>query len=327
MEERIRQLKKDLSKYMYQLTTEGNPVVAEAYKSYLVDQLKRPPDEVIAEAIDQLLFLVDSVNVYNDLHQYLNSKNSRDYAVESICRLIKELTGEELLSLESFNDASNVTNALFVQLGKYGLSKNWLISHGLASEQEMLRLQQSHNITGISYKKMKSGMRIDSVELSGSIIIPEFIEGEPVVKIASGAFANRKDITSVILPQYLLEIDEKAFSESGIISITIPDSVQLIGEKAFFNCRQLERITLSNGMKNIKRETFAGCAALTAIKIPDGIKTIGELVFDRCRRLKKYRSPILLRRLVMVLFPIKQQCIAMKSQVHGCLLDIIVIYH
>lgn len=291
MEERIRQLKKDLSKHMSRLTTEGNPVVAEAYKSYLVDQLKRPPEEVISDAIDQLLFLVNSVNVYNDLQRYLHSKNSRDYSVESICRLIKELTGEELISIESFNDANDETNALFLQLGKYGLTRNWLITHGLVSEQEMLRLQQSHNTTGISYKKMKSGMRIDSVELSGSVIIPEFIEGEPVVKIASGAFANRKDITSVVLPQYLLEIDEKAFAESGIISITIPDSVQLIGEKAFFNCRQLERITLSNGMKNIKRETFAGCAALTAIKIPDGIKTIGELVFDRCRRLKKIQIP------------------------------------
>ena len=287
----IQKLKSMLTAQMTQLTAGGDIITAEAYKAYLVDQMKRPPEQVISDALDELLFLVNSINVYNDLQQYLVSKNTRDYSVESICRLMKELTGEELLPLNSFNTANDETNALSVQLGKYGLTKEWLITHGLASEQEILRLQQSHNTTGISYKKIKSGIRIDSVELSGNIIIPEFIDGDPVIKLASGAFAKRKDITSVILPQYLLEIDNNAFEECGIISIVIPDNVQIIGERAFFNCRQLERIELPKSLRNIKKEVFAGCSALGKLKIPQGVKTIGDLAFDRCRKLKKVQIP------------------------------------
>ena len=122
-------------------------------------------------------------------------------------------------------------------------------------------------------------------------MIPEFIDGLPVVKIADKAFYRRKNISSVILPRYLTEIGEYAFSESSIVSIAIPDNVQSIGEYAFNNCRKLENIILPEGLKTIKYSTFGGCSSLSRIKIPTNVASIGDRAFERCGKLKQVQIP------------------------------------
>ena len=61
------------------------------------------------------------------------------------------------------------------------------------------------------------------------------IQGKPVTSIGKEAFKNSY-FTSVILPETLIHIDEAAFQVCFYLtSITIPPSVTVIGEKAFDN--------------------------------------------------------------------------------------------
>lgn len=298
-------LKDKLSKYMYQLTAGGNQLASDAYKAYLVDTTKMNPDQIISEACDKLHSLISSAALYDDLTQYIISKEAFDPSVKSICLLIKELTGEDLLPSDLFESNKIELNNISVRLAKKGITPAWLVSHGLASKQETAKFQQSTNITGITYKKVKNGIRIDSVSTCGGIVIPEFIDGLPVVKIADKAFYKRKDISSVILPRYLTEIGQHAFSESSIISIAIPDSVQSIGEYAFNNCRKLENIILPEGLKAIKYSTFGGCSALSSIRIPTNVTSIGDRAFDRCGKLEQVQIPDSVRRLGYSIFSSK----------------------
>lgn len=284
-------LKKELGNQLKLLAEGSDQVAYEAYKAYLIDKTKKSPEQIVSDACSELEFLLSSITVHNDLCQYTQARKSYVSSVEALCILMKTLTGDELLSPDSFSTKKNELSDITVRLAQKGITLNWLLSHGLASEQDTVKLQQSSDITGISYRKIKNGIRIDAVDMSGGIVIPELIEGIPVVKIAARAFYKRKDITSVILPRRLIEIEDEAFSESGIVSIVIPDNVEKIGERAFYNCRQLESIKLSKELKSIKYKTFSGCAVLSTIKIPRNVASIGDYAFERCRKLKSIQLP------------------------------------
>ena len=277
----IRMLQDNLSKYMKHLIADGDQIASDAYKAYLVDKTQKSPEQIISDACSDLLFLLDSAELYNELTQYIGAKKSCGSSVEAICLLIKELTGEELLPSETFDVNRKKLGDITAQLAKRGITPTWLISHGLASEQETVKFQESTITTGITYKKLKNGIRIDAVQGAGGIVIPDFIEGLPVVKISDKAFFKRKDISSIILPRYLTEIGEYAFSESSIVSIAIPDSVVTLERYAFNNCRKLQHIILPEGLKSIKYGTFGGCSALASIKVPTNVTFIGDNAFER----------------------------------------------
>ncbi|MDE7098180.1 MAG: leucine-rich repeat domain-containing protein, partial [Ruminococcus sp.] len=82
----------------------------------------------------------------------------------------------------------------------------------------------------------------------------------------------------IVIPDDVLEIGEKVFKGSGIRSVTIPSSVKIIGEESFDNCRNLTKVTLSNGLEKIKADAFYG-TPISEIEIPETVKTIGVNAF------------------------------------------------
>ena len=52
---------------------------------------------------------------------------------------------------------------------------------------------------------------------------------------------------------------------SGLISITIPDSVTSIDNYAFYNCRSLTSITIPSSVTEIGAYAFYGCSGLTSV--------------------------------------------------------------
>lgn len=75
-------------------------------------------------------------------------------------------------------------------------------------------------------------------------------------------------------------ITDEAFGNCENMSeIKIPDSVQYIGEGAFYCCTGLEAVDLGNGIKSIGREAFMWCVNLSDIAIPDSVTKIGKDAF------------------------------------------------
>jgi hypothetical protein len=67
-----------------------------------------------------------------------------------------------------------------------------------------------------------------------------------------------------------------------LTSITIPDTVNCIGERAFYTCSGLTGVTIGNSVTNIGFCALFDCYSLTNVVIPDSVISIGSGAFYNC---------------------------------------------
>ena len=85
----------------------------------------------------------------------------------------------------------------------------------------------------------------------------------------------------VIVPDGIKYIASEAF-EGDFNSITLPDSVVTIGQRAFSKCTSLTTVRLSNNLKLIGIKAFDGCKNLRDISIPESVDIIEKDAFESC---------------------------------------------
>ena len=125
------------------------------------------------------------------------------------------------------------------------------------------------------------------------IFAKENISGNYIIKdgtksIASNAFDECEDLTSVTIPNSVTGIGRAAFADcSGLTSITIPDSVTIIEDMAFQCCNGLTSITIPNSVKIIGEYAFNWCSELTSVTIGNSVINIDEGAFSGCEKLTK----------------------------------------
>ena len=71
----------------------------------------------------------------------------------------------------------------------------------------------------------------------------------------------------------------------------LPQGILQIEEFAFFNCDQLEKVTLHHGLRSIGRYAFYHCANLKDISIPSSLRSIGSKAFSGCVALRRLHIP------------------------------------
>jgi len=155
-------------------------------------------------------------------------------------------------------------------------------------------------IKAVKDEDAKKGILIEfnysywGVKKSGAVVIPEGVK-----TIGNDAFfnANKNKITSIKLPNSLKSIGDYAFSGMALKSIEIPDTVNELGESAFYSCTQLKSIKLSSGLKKLSKNLFDGCTQLTDVTIPDSVTTIEFGCFYECYGLKSVKIPNTLKEL------------------------------
>lgn len=79
------------------------------------------------------------------------------------------------------------------------------------------------------------------------------------------------------------DIANEAFFEcKELTKVTLPQTITRIGRSAFKNCVNLESITFPATLKTIEYETFYGCSALNNINLPEGLEVIESHAFSNC---------------------------------------------
>lgn len=132
----------------------------------------------------------------------------------------------------------------------------------------------------------------NSTHYSGDIDIPSSVEHEGVKYTVSGisnwAFENCSEITSISMPQSIVEIGESAFAGcSQLTSLSFPDSIKYLEVCVCYGCEKLCNLHLPSGIQVIGRSAFNGCKSLEEFVIPDSVKEIDGMVFKNCSGLKK----------------------------------------
>lgn len=99
---------------------------------------------------------------------------------------------------------------------------------------------------------------------------------------------------------YIVErIGEKAFYQSGLLSVVLPNTIKSIGKSAFKDS-SLESIELPIGLERIEggdfSGAFSGCLSLKSVVLPNTIKSIGSCTFNSSS-LESIKLPIGLERI------------------------------
>lgn len=81
------------------------------------------------------------------------------------------------------------------------------------------------------------------------------------------------------IPEGIETVDDYTFFEMGITALTLPSSMRVLGELAFYNCASLKSIDFSTGIHTISRMCFQNCKALTSVKLPASMRTLGLQAF------------------------------------------------
>ncbi len=121
-----------------------------------------------------------------------------------------------------------------------------------------------------SYRKCDGGITVTGyLKDNPNVIIPEKIEGSPVVAIDDMAFSSAVDLLFTSRPINFLKKE--------IHSVLIPDSVERIGNKAFNGQRRLKYIDIPDSVKSIGNEAFRGCDGLADDK---GLVIVQGVLYD-----------------------------------------------
>lgn len=121
---------------------------------------------------------------------------------------------------------------------------------------------------------------IDGVDYECSILNQEELE------------VNRVSTTKkeVMVPDYIRgyaveRIGENAFAKSNIEKVTLPETLRIIGFRAFYKCRNLKNITFPKLLDRISTEAFSCCDSLQSVTLHSNI-CFETGIFANCKGLR-----------------------------------------
>ncbi len=80
-------------------------------------------------------------------------------------------------------------------------------------------------------------------------------------------------------------------ASSREVQYDIPDSVTVISDWAFCECKKLNRITIPDSVHEIGEGAFCNCVLLDEVEIPDSVTVIDDCAFRGCKNLERVIVP------------------------------------
>lgn len=198
----------------------------------------------------------------------------------------------------------NITreDIVFFKSGQFAAALAKSIDHvfGTAYQNE----QQFNEGRVVFSNGYKIRLRMDNIaEIEGytgaetDLVLPAAYEDYIITRIAPFAFRRRRNITSVTIPDTVVNIGREAFYICpSLRTVRLPKQLKIINDNAFNYCKALEYIEIPDGTIHLGRHAFYDCTSLKAIRIPNSVGFFGKDVFgsqslSENRPLKVFCSP------------------------------------
>jgi len=142
----------------------------------------------------------------------------------------------------------------------------------------------------IGYEAFEGCKSLDAIDLTSAIKLGEsYSYGE--------TFKDCTSLKSVRLGNNLQYIYSRAFSNTAIDSISIPEGISSIGDEVFANCKKLTNIEIPTSVKTIDSDAFRDCSNLSNVQLPSGLVSIGTRAFHGCRSIEEITIPATVNRI------------------------------
>ena len=130
---------------------------------------------------------------------------------------------------------------------------------------------------------------------SGCTVLADITLGTSLQSIGSEAFMSVGSLAtswkSLIFPESLTSIGNKAFYGSGLTDITIPNKVSTLGESCFAENKNLQTVFVGRGCQILPKNIFSGCSSLKQVQLSVGLLTIDDAVFANCTAIESISIP------------------------------------
>ncbi len=223
-----------------------------------------------------------------------------DYAFQNCAALTSVTIPDSVTSigLGTFQGCSGLTEITLPFVGATASSNNTVSSvfgyiFGSSSISAAGTTSQIYSPSGSSsydnYYFIPSGLRTVTVTKA--------------TQIPTGAFSNCSSLTSITLPDTVTVINNYAFYYCTSVTtiktpgneistaIIIPQAVTSIGNYAFFSCSKITNLSMSDNVQTIGTNAFQSCANLKNAKLSTQLQTISPYLFYACNTLSTVAIP------------------------------------
>ncbi len=242
-----------------------------------------------------------------------NSKNATTYSVEETVTLYEPFregfTFEGWYTDSSFSNNSIAGWDAWQQVRNVTLYAKWTWT----AIKEIKAMTESGTIIGIgeigteeieALRNALRGLNNSSIMVNLDISNVRGLTAIGSIEYSynQGAFAECYNLKSITIPNSVKILGGGAFSDCrSLTNIEIPDSVEEIGNFCFEDCHNLEEVIIGNGITKLPdgdlvspytvAGIFSGCENLKNIKLSNKLEYIGSACFTGCDNLKIITIP------------------------------------
>ncbi|MGN0518866.1 MAG: leucine-rich repeat domain-containing protein [Acutalibacteraceae bacterium] len=123
---------------------------------------------------------------------------------------------------------------------------------------------------------------------AGAISLPAIIGTYKVTAIGDNLFKEYSELTAINIPDSIDIIGAYAFYNCTNVDISYSGTISSVGKYAFYNCKKFSgTIVFNTNAKQISERAFEGCTGLTTVILPSSVSVVSS-AFSGCTNSEKY---------------------------------------
>lgn len=209
-------------------------------KSVVVESREEIPDHIFSSSAVSSVVIEDGVEIIGT-YAFQDNESLVSVTLPDTVREIQSNAFDDCINLQSINFPEDLE----------------IIGVNAFANTNLKRANFKANLKTISNSAFFTCNNLSEVTFSG----------EKLVAISAYAFRECTSLTSIDLPEGLVNIHLGAFQSSALSEITLPESLNVIGSNAFSDCKNLASLVIPRNAIQVGDEIISGCSSLSEVVV------------------------------------------------------------